>query len=441
MSHDSMSHDSMSHDSMSHDSMSHDSMSHRPMSELRDHSGSRVERAIEAVRAGRLVVVVDDEDRENEGDMVLAAEHASPETLAFVVRHGSGIVCVAMEPQRLAQLELPLMARDGSDAMGTAFTLSVDAREGTTTGVSAADRAQTIAALIAPQTRPDDLLRPGHVFPLRSKPGGVLERAGHTEASLDLARLAGLFPAGVLCEIVDDDGSMARGAALQRFAAEHDLPLVSIAELIAYRCSRERLVRRVSRARIPTDRGEFTSVAYEAHDGRTHVAFVCGDIAAQESVLVRVHSECFTGDVFRSRRCDCGAQLDRAIEMIAAEGAGVLVYLRGHEGRGIGLRHKLEAYALQDGGYDTVDANLALGFPADARTYGVGAAILRELGVRRMRLLTNNPAKRAGLEGYGLEISEALPLATTPTTENLYYLETKRDRFGHLLELPRAGRE
>ena len=411
------------------------------MRERVEEPASRVEHAIDAVRRGGLVVVVDDEERENEGDLVLAAEHATAEALAFVVRHGSGIVCVAMESQRLAQLELPLMAREGSDAMGTAFTLSVDAREGTTTGVSAADRARTIAALIARRTLPGDLLRPGHVFPLRSRPGGVLERAGHTEASLDLARLAGLFPAGVLCEIVNDDGSMARGEALERFAGRHALPLVSIAELIAYRCERERLVKRVSRARIPTDSGEFTSVAYEAHDGRTHVALVRGEVATQESVLVRVHSECFTGDVFRSRRCDCGAQLERAIEMIAAEGAGVVVYLRGHEGRGIGLRHKLEAYALQDGGYDTVDANLALGFPADARTYGVGAAILRDLGVRRMRLLTNNPAKRAGLQGYGLEISESVPLVTAPTPENLYYLQTKRDRFGHQLELPRAGCE
>jgi 3,4-dihydroxy 2-butanone 4-phosphate synthase/GTP cyclohydrolase II len=411
------------------------------MEDFADQPVSRVEQAIEAIRRGGLVVVVDDENRENEGDLVLAAEHATPEALAFVVRYGTGIVCVGMESQRLAQLELPLMTREGTEAMGTAFTVSVDARAGTTTGVSASDRSRTIAALVDRRTAPDDLLRPGHVFPLRSKPGGVLERAGHTEASVDLARLAGLFPAGVLCEIVNDDGSMARGEVLERFAAEHGLPLVSIAELIAYRSARERLVKRVSRARIPTDHGEFTSVAYEAHDGRMHVALVRGEIAGQEAVLVRVHSECFTGDVFHSRRCDCGAQLDRAMELIAAEGTGVIVYLRGHEGRGIGLRHKLEAYELQDNGYDTIDANLALGFPADARTYGVGAEILRDLGVRQMRLLTNNPSKRAGLEGYGLEISESMPLVTTPTPENLYYLQTKQDRFGHLLELPRAGCE
>jgi 3,4-dihydroxy 2-butanone 4-phosphate synthase/GTP cyclohydrolase II len=269
----------------------------------------------------------------------------------------------------------------------------------------------------------------------------VLERAGHTEASVDLARLAGVLPAGVLCEIVNDDGTMARGEALQRFAAEHALPIVSIAELIAYRSNRERLVARASSARIPTDHGEFVSVAYEAHDGRTHVALVRGDVATQDEVLVRVHSECFTGDVLHSRRCDCGAQLERALELIDAEGTGVVVYLRGHEGRGIGLRHKLEAYELQDRGYDTIDANLALGFAPDARTYGVGAAILRDLGVRRMRLLTNNPAKRAGLEGHGLEIVATVPIVTTPTPENLYYLQTKRDRLGHVLDPPRAGCE
>jgi 3,4-dihydroxy 2-butanone 4-phosphate synthase/GTP cyclohydrolase II len=404
-------------------------------------SSSRVEAAVESLRRGGFAVVVDDEDRENEGDLILAAEHATPDALAFVIRHGSGIVCVAMEAERLDQLELPLMIRAGTEAMGTAFTVSVDARDGTTTGVSAADRSRTIAVLIDAQTDAEDLLRPGHVFPLRSKPGGVLERAGHTEASVDLARLAGVLPAGVLCEIVNDDGTMARGEVLERFAAEHALPIVSIAELIAYRSSRERLVARASSARIPTDHGEFVSVAYEAHDGRTHVALVRGDVASQDDVLVRVHSECFTGDVLHSRRCDCGAQLERALELIDAEGTGVVVYLRGHEGRGIGLRHKLEAYELQDRGYDTIDANLALGFAPDARTYGVGAAILRDLGVRRMRLLTNNPAKRAGLEGHGLEIVATVPIVTTPTPENLYYLQTKRDRLGHVLDPPRAGFE
>ncbi|MGO9898322.1 MAG: bifunctional 3,4-dihydroxy-2-butanone-4-phosphate synthase/GTP cyclohydrolase II [Solirubrobacteraceae bacterium] len=399
----------------------------------------RVERAIEAIRAGGMVVVVDDEDRENEGDVVIAAERATPDALAFMIRHGSGIVCVALQPRRLEQLQLPMMTERSTEAMGTAFTVSVDAREGTTTGVSASDRARTIAALIAADTAPDDLLRPGHVFPLRSKPGGVLERAGHTEAGLDLARLAGLYPAGVICEIVTPAGEMARGEELERFAAEHGVPLLAIADLIAYRAERERIVRRVSAARIPTDHGAFESIAYEAHDGRTHIALVRGDIAGLQDVLVRVHSECFTGDTLGSRRCDCGLQLARSLEMIAAEGAGALVYIRGHEGRGIGLRHKLEAYELQDRGYDTIDANLALGFAADARDYGVGAEILRDLGVSTMRLLTNNPAKRAGLEGHGLRIVERVPLTISPTAENLFYLQTKQDRLGHLLDLPQAS--
>lgn len=395
----------------------------------------RVERVIEAIESGRMVVVVDDEGRENEADLVVAADKATTETLAFMVRHGSGIVCIAMEQRRLEYLQLPMMTQHSADAMGTAFTVSVDAREGTSTGVSAADRSRTIAALVASDTAPEDLLRPGHVFPLRSKPGGVLERAGHTEAALDLARLAGLYPAGVICEIVASDGTMARGLELERFAAEHGLAMLTIAELIAHRAARERLVRRVSAARIPTDHGAFQSVAYEAHDGRTHLALTCGDIKGAENVLVRVHSECFTGDTLGSRRCDCGLQLQRSLELIGAEGTGVLVYIRGHEGRGIGLRHKLEAYELQDRGYDTVQANLALGFAADARDYGVGAEILRDLGVTTMRLLTNNPAKRAGLEGHGLQIVERVPLAIPPTPENLFYLQTKRDRFGHLLNL------
>jgi 3,4-dihydroxy 2-butanone 4-phosphate synthase/GTP cyclohydrolase II len=380
-----------------------------------------------------MILVVDDEDRENEGDLICAAETATPETLAFMVRHGSGIVCVAMERDRLEGLELPLMSDDGSEAMGTAFTLTVDARHGTTTGVSAADRARTIAVLIGEDTEVDDLRRPGHVFPLRSKRGGVLERAGHTEAAVDLARLGGFKPAGVLCEVVNDDGTMARLPDLQVFAEQHDLLLLSIADLIAYRSARETLVTRVASARIPTDHGEFESVAFEDHRGRTHMALVHGDIASRPEVLVRVHSECFTGDVLGSRRCDCGEQLERALELISAEGAGVVVYIRGHEGRGIGLRHKLEAYELQDQGLDTVDANLALGLGVDARDYGIGAQILADLGVSRMRLLTNNPAKRAGLEGYGLTTVERVPLTIAPRPENSSYLLAKRDRLGHEL--------
>jgi 3,4-dihydroxy 2-butanone 4-phosphate synthase/GTP cyclohydrolase II len=395
---------------------------------------SSVEAAIEAIRSGGMIVVVDDEDRENEGDLIVSAQRATPETLAFMVRHGSGIVCVAMQRERLEQLELPLMSDDGSEAMGTAFTLTVDARHGTTTGVSAADRARTIEVLIDPTTQPDDLRRPGHVFPLRSKRGGVLERAGHTEAAVDLAHLAGHHPAGVLCELVNDDGTMSRLPDLELFAAHHNLPLLTIADLIAHRSRSETLVQRVASARIPTDHGEFESIAFEDHRGRTHVALVHGDITAAPETLVRVHSECFTGDVLGSRRCDCGEQLDRALAQIAAEGAGVVVYIRGHEGRGIGLRHKLEAYELQDQGLDTVDANLALGFEVDARDYGVGAQILASLGVTRMRLLTNNPAKRAGLEGHGLTTVERVPLITTPRPENESYLHTKRDRMAHELD-------
>lgn len=404
---------------------------------------ARIEDAIEEIRAGRMVIVVDDENRENEGDLICAAEKITPEHIGFMVRYGSGIICVPMEAERLEQLHLPLMAPQNSESMGTAFTISVDARAGTTTGISAADRAATVRALIDPRTRPQDLARPGHIFPLRYMPGGVLRRAGHTEAAVDLARLAGLYPAGVLCEVVNEDGTMARLADLERFAAEHGLVVVSIADLIAYRRRWEKLVQRITEARIPTRFGEFKAIAYESFDGRTHVALVRGDVDGWPEVLVRVHSECFTGDVLGSVRCDCGSQLQEALRRIAAEGRGVVVYIRGHEGRGIGLRHKLEAYALQDGGLDTVEANLELGFSPDARDYGVGAQILADLGVTTMRLLTNNPTKRAGLEGYGLQIVERVPLEVSPTEENLRYLETKRDKLGHLLafggEIVRGG--
>ena len=393
-----------------------------------------IEDALDDLRAGGMIIVVDDENRENEGDLIMAAEKATPQSIAFMVRHCSGIICVPLESSRLQELNLPLMAPGDSDPMGTAFTISVDARSGTTTGISAADRAQTVLTLIDPGTRAQDLARPGHMFPLRYTPGGVLRRAGHTEASIDLARLAGLYPAGVLCEIVNEDGTMARLKELEAFAVNHGLRIISIADLIALRRRREKLVTRLSEARIPTPFGPFRAIAYESHDSRTHVALVKGDPSSAKDALVRVHSECFTGDVLGSVRCDCGSQLHEAMRRIDEEGTGVLVYLRGHEGRGIGLRHKLDAYALQDSGFDTVEANVELGFEVDGRDYGVGAQILLDLGVPSMRLLTNNPAKRAGLEGYGLNISERVPLESDPNPENLRYLKAKRDKLGHLLE-------
>jgi 3,4-dihydroxy 2-butanone 4-phosphate synthase/GTP cyclohydrolase II len=395
-----------------------------------------IERAIKDIAAGRAVIVVDDEDRENEGDLIFAAEHATPEMLAFMVRWTSGYVCVPLTEAEADRLDLPPMFHTNQDRRGTAYTVTVDAREGVTTGISAADRAHTIRLLADPATTPGDLSRPGHVVPLRAKPGGVLRRPGHTEAAIDLAVLAGLRPAGVLCELINDDGTMMRLPDLRAFAAEHGLALITIADLIAHRRHTEQQIERVVEARMPTEHGDFTAFGYRAAvDGAEHVALVYGDLGDGQDVLVRVHSECLTGDVFGSLRCDCGPQLDAALARVAEEGRGVVLYMRGHEGRGIGLLHKLQAYQLQDRGLDTVDANLQLGLPADARDYGTGAQVLYDLGVRSMRLLTNNPAKRAGLEGYGLTIAGRVALPTRTHPENVHYLRTKRDRMGHLLEL------
>jgi 3,4-dihydroxy 2-butanone 4-phosphate synthase / GTP cyclohydrolase II len=393
--------------------------------------------AVAAVSRGEIVVVVDDEDRENEGDLIMAAEFATPESIAFFVRHTSGVICVPLTGERLDELDIPLMVRDGSntEAQRTAFTYSVDYRHGTSTGISAADRSATIRSLIDPATRPGDLARPGHIFPLRYADGGVLKRAGHTEAAVDLARMAGLYPAGVLCEIVNDDGSMARVPDLVEFCRQHELLMISIAELIRYRRQTEKLVKRVAEARIPTEWGDFTCYVYESLlDGEYHLALARGAVQGEDDVLVRVHSECLTGDVFGSLRCDCGIQLDQALQRIAEDGLGVLVYLRGHEGRGIGIGHKIRAYSLQDEGRDTVDANVELGLPVDSREYGIGAQILVDLGITTMRLLTNNPAKYGGLDGFGLEIVERVPLQTEPNPENIRYLRTKRERMGHLIE-------
>jgi 3,4-dihydroxy 2-butanone 4-phosphate synthase/GTP cyclohydrolase II len=395
-----------------------------------------IEEAVAEIAAGRMVIVVDDEDRENEGDLIVAAEHATPEAMAFLVRHTSGLICASISNERADELDLPLMVERNTESQRTAFTVTVDYRAGTSTGISAADRSRTAQALVDPRARPEDFARPGHLHVLRARDGGVLKRAGHTEAAVDLARMAGLQPAGVLCEVVTDDGlGMARRDDLERFAAKHDLRLVTIADLIRYRRQTERLVKRTAEARLPTEFGVFRCVAYQGViDQETHLAFVMGEPAGEPNVLVRVHSECLTGDVFGSRRCDCGSQLHAALQRIAEDGMGVVVYLRGHEGRGIGIAHKVQAYELQDRGFDTVDANVELGLPVDSREYGIGAQILVDLGITTMRLMTNNPAKRGGLEGYGLEIVERVPLRITPHADNVRYLETKRDRMGHLLD-------
>lgn len=394
-----------------------------------------VEEAVADIRAGKMVIICDDEDRENEGDLAMAAELVTPDAINFMASRGRGLICVPMLGQRLERLRLPLMTQDNTARLGTAFTISVDVLKGATTGISAPDRAATVKALIDDDTMPEDLGRPGHIFPLRYMEGGVLKRAGQTEASVDLARLAGLYPAAVICEVMRDDGEMARMPDLEKFARETRLKIVTVADIITYRREHEKLIERVAEARVPTAHGEFMAVSYKSLvDPNEHIALVKGDITGGETPpLVRVHSECLTGDVFKSVRCDCGDQVGLALRAIERDGSGVFLYMR-QEGRGIGIHNKLKAYALQDGGMDTVDANIALGFAPDPRQYGVGAQILIDLGVKKMRLLTNNPKKRVGLEGFGLEIVEQTPIIAEVTPENRRYLETKRSRMGHLLD-------
>jgi 3,4-dihydroxy 2-butanone 4-phosphate synthase/GTP cyclohydrolase II len=410
------------------------------MSNLRIAKGSKkgspfapIEDAVDAIRQGRMIIVVDDEDRENEGDLTIAADKITPDAINFMAKHGRGLVCLSMTGERLEQLEVPLMVEKNTTSFNTAFCVSIEAKHGTSTGISAADRANTVKAAIDPATKPSDLSRPGHMFPLRARDGGVMVRAGQTEAAVDLARIAGLYPAGVICEIMNDDGTMARVPELTKFARKHGLLMITIADLIKYRMRTERLVKRSAVADLPTEHGAFKIFAYENQlDNETHVALVRGEIADGKDVLVRVHSKCLTGDVFHSARCDCGAQLETAMARIAQEGRGVLLYLN-QEGRGIGLANKIRAYELQDQGFDTVEANERLGFKADQRDYGIGAQILTDLGVKTMRLLTNNPRKFVGLQGYGLAVSDTVPLEIPASDSTRKYLKTKKDKLGHRL--------
>ncbi|GAB4274627.1 MAG: bifunctional 3,4-dihydroxy-2-butanone-4-phosphate synthase/GTP cyclohydrolase II [Coriobacteriia bacterium] len=396
-----------------------------------------VAEAIDQIARGRMLIVMDDPGRENEGDFVMAAEKVTPEAVNFMAMHGRGLICLPVVGERLDELKIPPMTQNNTSTHETAFHVGIGARGRITTGISARDRAETILAVVDPETGPEDISMPGHVFPLRARPGGVLERAGHTEAAVDLARLAGLYPAGVICEIMNEDGSMARRPELERVAREHDLSIVTVADIIRYRRRTERLIERVATVRMPTAFGEFTAYAYRSVlDDSTHIALVAGDIAGRPDVLVRVHSECLTGDVFRSARCDCGSQLQEAMRLIQEEGTGVLLYIVGHEGRGIGLANKMRAYELQDRGADTVEANEALGFPADLRDYGIGAQILVDLGVTTMRLMTNNPKKIVGLEGYGLKITDRVPLQVGSCSENIRYLRTKKEKLAHEIDLP-----
>ncbi len=394
-----------------------------------------IEEAIDDIKNGKMVILVDDEDRENEGDLTMAAGAVTPEAINFMARYGRGLICLSLTPERVEHLQLPMMTTDNTSSFGTAFTISIESKKGVTTGISAADRATTIKTAINPKSGPDDLARPGHVFPLRAKPGGVLQRAGQTEGSVDLARLAGLYPAGVICEIMNDDGTMARVPQLLEFAKTHKMKIVTIKDLIAYRVKKESLVRRVAVTKLPTSYGnEFTAILYANDiDRQNHIALVKGEIKPEDEVMVRVHSECLTGDVFGSMRCDCGEQLHNAMHMIDEEGKGVILYMR-QEGRGIGLEGKLKAYELQDKGKDTVEANLALGYKADLRDYGVGAQILRDLGIRKLRLLTNNPKKIVGLEGYGLTVTARVPIEMHPHAKNIHYLKVKKNKLGHMLE-------